>query len=102
LGRKDLTDVYQGKDTAPESSAIVKIISLAEHKLRKAIRSKPNNEKQVQDAFENLLIGADIAFSRETERIEYSSKTYTPDFVVPKIDLAIEIKLCNKDNRERK
>lgn len=101
LERKDLTAVYQGKDTAPESSAIVKIINLAEHKLRKARRSKPGNEKQVQDAFENLLIGADIVFSRETERIEYSSKTYTPDLTVPKIDLAIEIKLCNRDGREK-
>lgn len=101
LERKDLTAVYQGKDTAPESSAIVKIINLAEHKLRKTIRSKPDNEKQVQDAFENLLIGADIDFSRETERIEYSSKTYTPDFTVPKLDLAMEIKLCNRDGREK-
>jgi hypothetical protein len=101
LERSDLASVYEGKDTAPEASAIMKIISLAEHKLRKAIRSEPQQEDKVQDAFENLLIGADVPYSRETESIEYSSKTYTPDFTVPKIGLAIEVKLCSRRTREK-
>jgi hypothetical protein len=101
LARTDLRSVYRGKDTAPESSAIVKVLNLSEHKLRKIIRVQPNSEKEVQDAFENLLVGADIPYSRETESIEYSSKTYTPDFTMSKIDLAIEIKLCNRGPREK-
>ena len=80
--RANLDSVYEGKDTAPESSAIIRIINIAEQKLRKAIRDRPSGEKEIQDAFENLLIGADIPYSRETESIEYSSKTYTPDFSV--------------------
>jgi hypothetical protein len=101
LQRSDLASVYQGKDTAPESSAIIKIIKLAETKLRKVIKEPPAHERQVQDAFESLLHGADIPFSREKERIEYSTGTYAPDFTMPKLDLATEIKFCPKEGRER-
>lgn len=94
LERAGLESVYEGKDTAPESSLIIKVLSLAGPPLRKVIRSTPKNEKEVQHAFENLLVGASIPYSRETDRIEYSSKTYTPDFTMPQIDLAIEMKLC--------
>lgn len=101
LKNSEISDVYNGKDTGPESSAIVKIINLIEHKLRKVIRSVPSNEKEVQDALESLLIGADVAYSRETVSIEYSSKTYKPDFSVDKLDLAIEVKFCAKGDREK-
>jgi len=98
--------VYEGKDTGPEASLIFKIlifkiINLAEYKLRKVIRDKPEREKEVQEAFENILIGADIPYSAETDSIEYSSKTYTPDFIVMRVDLAIEIKLCSRNGREK-
>jgi hypothetical protein len=101
LRRKGVEGVYEGKNTAPESSEIIRIISLAERKLRKAIRYDPGDEIQVQDAFESLLLGADIRFSREKEHIEYSSKTYVPDFVCKRLDLAIELKLCARNGREK-
>jgi hypothetical protein len=101
LARKELSEVYHGKNTGPEASTIVNVINLAEGKLRKVIREVPNNERQVQDAFENLLVGADVVYSREADRIEYSSKTYTPDFSLAKGDLAIEVKLCNRKDREK-
>ena len=49
------------------------------------------------------MIGADLALllKRETDSIEYSSKTYVPDFTMRKLDLAIEIKLCNREGREK-
>ena len=84
-----------------ESSALVKIITLGERKLRKAVRDKPERERQVQDSFETLLVGADIAHDRETDSIIYSSKTYTPDFSFRSIDLAVELKLCNRSDREK-
>jgi hypothetical protein len=93
--------VYKGKNTAPEASTIIKVINLAERKLRKIIRTIPTREKEVQDSFETLLIGADVEYSRKTDSIEYSSKTYTPDFTAPKSDLAIELKLCPKIEREK-
>lgn len=101
LERTDLTAVYEGKDTAPEASSIMRVINLAERSLRRATHNQPQNERDVQDTFESLLIGADISYSRENDRIQYSSKTYTPDFTVPKIELAIEIKFCNRSDREK-
>lgn len=101
LYRKGLDAVYEGKNTAPESSAIVKVINLAEKQLRKAVRENPEKEKEIQDRFEDLLNGAGILYSRETEHIEYSSKTYVPDFTMPRLDLALELKLCNHKDREK-
>lgn len=97
----DITTLYMGRDTPPESSQLIKIINLAEFKLRKVIHDKPSKEREVQDAYESLLIGADIPYSRESDRIEYSSKTYQPDFTFEKIGLAIDVKLCARDGREK-
>lgn len=101
LLRSDIDFVYNGKNTARESSDLLKILNLAENKLRKVIRLKPVKEKEIQDAFENLLIGAEVDFLREKENIVYSSKTYIPDFTCERIDLAIEIKFCDKKEREK-
>lgn len=101
LSERDIGDVYSAKDTGPEASMILKVLNLVEHKLRKTVRSKPEKETEVQDAFENLLIGADIPYSRESDSIEYSSKTYTPDFSLPRLDLAVEVKLCSRSEREK-
>lgn len=97
----DMRTLYESKDTAPEASLLIKTINLAERKLRKVLRAPPANEKALQEAFENLMIGADIPYSRETKSIEYSSKTYTPDFTVDRADLAIELKVCLDGNREK-
>lgn len=101
LSVKSLEDVYHGKNTGPETSSILKVLAIIERKLRKIIRSKPETEREVQDSFENLLEGADLPYSREMDSIEYSSKTYKPDFSIITLDLAIEIKLCNRVGREK-
>lgn len=101
LRRVGLEGVYKGKNTGPESSDIVKVINLVEHKLRKAIREEPGNEKAVQDVMEALLLGGDVAYTRESEHIEYSTKNYIPDFSVRRLDLVIEVKLCNRTTREK-
>jgi len=101
LQRADIDGVYEGKNTGPESSGLVKILTLVERKLRKVIRAMPTKETEVQDAVENLLVGADVPFGRETVSIEYSSKTYVPDFVFQPLDLVLEIKLCNRADREK-
>lgn len=101
LKTSDLSDLYEGKDSPAEASLLVKVINLAKLKLRKVVRQQPQRESDVQDHFESLLVGADVPFSRETVSIEYSSKTYKPDFVIEKADLAIDIKLCGKGGREK-
>ena len=93
--------MYHGKNTAPEASTIVSVLNLVDHKLRKLVREQPAKERTVQDAVENMFIAADVPYAREAESIEYSSKTYIPDFTVSKADLAIEIKLCSKREREK-
>ena len=79
----------------------MRVIALAERKLRKGIRAVPEKEREVQDAFETLLIGADIPHSREGESIEYSSKKYIPDFTIDRADLAIDLKLCAAATHEK-
>jgi len=101
LDKYDLRDVYEGKDTGPEASLVLKIINLVEFKLRKVVRDKPEKEKEIQDAFENLLIGADVPYSKEVDSIEYSTKKYIPDFSIARADLVVEVKLCNRDGREK-
>jgi len=93
--------VYKSKDTPKESSEIIKIIDLAENKLRKTLRDRPKNEKEVQDRFEDLLNAKEVDFLREQEKIVYSSKTYHPDFSFPRINTVVEIKLCDKKEREK-
>ena len=101
LKDREITGVYTKRESGTEASLVLSVLNLAEQKLRKVIRDKPDNERQVQDAFENLLIGADISYGREVDSIEYSSKTYTPDFSLQKINLAVEVKLCSRAEREK-
>lgn len=103
IKRKGIENVYEGKNPVTQSSDIVKIISLIDTKLRKAIRNKPEKEKEIQDALEHLFIGADLdkEFTREKENVEYSGKAYIPDFVFKKINTVVEAKLCNSAKREK-
>jgi hypothetical protein len=75
--------------------------SQEEQKLRKVIRARPEKEVEIREAFETLLIATDIEYTREKETVPYSTKSCKPDFVTSCIDLAIEIKLCHKDTREK-
>ncbi len=93
--------VHKSKDTSKESSEIIKILDLAESKLRKTMRDLPKNEREVQDRFEDLLNARAIDFLREQEKIVYSSKTYHPDFSFTRINTVVEIKLCDKKEREK-
>lgn len=103
IKQKGIENVYEGKDPASQSSDIVRIISLIDTKLRKFIRNEPEKEKEIQDALENLFIGADLdkEFTREKETIPYSSKFYIPDFVFKKISTLVEIKLCTSTAKEK-
>jgi hypothetical protein len=101
LNDSKIEDVYQGKNTASETSQIIKIISLIDNKLRKLVRVIPTKEKEIQDMFENLLIMTDLQYEREGPSITYSSKKYIPDFSISKLDLIIEIKLCTAITTEK-
>lgn len=67
------------------------------NKLRSSLFTQPEKEKEVQNTIEALFIGKGwnkgIDYDRETGKFEFSGKEYIPDFIVPKLNLCIEVKL---------
>lgn len=72
-------------------------------RLRSALFEVPALEKQVQDALEQLLIGRGLQkgddYDREVGRVKVSSKEVIPDFIFPKLDLGLEVKLVKERAR---
>lgn len=75
------------------------------NKLRSSIFQKPEKEIEVQNAIETLFVGKGwnkgVDYDRETGKFEFSCKEYIPDFIVPKLNLCIEVKLL-KEGRKSK
>jgi hypothetical protein len=73
--------------------------------LRKAVQQEPKNEKQVQDVVEALLIGRGLTkgidYDREVGRVKVSIKEVVPDFILHKLNMAIEIKLSKDKNKSK-
>jgi len=71
--------------------------------LRRSIFDTPKNEKEIQDAIEKILIGRGlnkgIDYDRETGRVKVSIKESIPDFIFPKLDLALEVKFSTSKNK---
>ena len=71
--------------------------------LRPAMMKPPDDEKEVQDTVEALLIGRGLQkgqeYDRETGRVKMSSKESVPDFILPRLEEAIEIKLIKDRHR---
>lgn len=74
-------------------------------RLRSAIFRVPEVERDVQDSVEQLLIGRGMQkgqdYDREVGRVKISVKEVVPDFIVPKLQLAMEIKLIKTLARVR-
>lgn len=81
-------------------SELFEVLRISEVNFRKLFRRKPTSEKEVQDRYAAMLNSYDINFLRE-KGASYSVKTYKPDFALPEIDLAVELKFCNSDKREK-
>lgn len=71
-------------------------------KLRATIRQIPKNEKEIQDAIENLLIISEYDYKREQITIPYSTKYFTPDFTFDTLSTAMDVKFCNSQSDEKK
>jgi hypothetical protein len=73
--------------------------------LRKAIRSIPEKETEIQNALETLLVGRGMEkgtdYDRETGRVKSSGKECIPDFIFPRLNLCLEIKLSKSAERLR-
>jgi len=76
-----------------------------EANLRRAIFDLPVQEREVQNAIEQLLIGRGLTkgldYDREVGRVKVSIKEVVPDFVMPKLSLAIEVKLAKTETKSK-
>lgn len=76
-----------------------------EANLRKAIFETPSQEREIQNAIEQLLIGRGLTkgldYDRESGRVKVSIKEVVPDFILPKLSLAIEVKLAKTDTKAK-
>lgn len=72
-------------------SDILEILDLLERRLPRAFRAGPETERDVQDGFETLLVGADIPYER----------TSAPDFSLPALQTALELKICDRPVRAK-
>ncbi|WP_066688434.1 PD-(D/E)XK nuclease domain-containing protein [Christensenella intestinihominis] len=74
-------------------------------RLRAAVHNKPEKEMEIQDVIEVLLLGRGLGkgtdYDRETGKFKFSGKEYIPDFIIPKLQLCIEVKLL-RDGKKSK
>ncbi|MEQ8552201.1 MAG: hypothetical protein RIC06_01925 [Cyclobacteriaceae bacterium] len=81
------------------------LATFLEANLRKVIFEKPEKEIQVQNAIEQLFIGRGfvkgIDYGRETGRVEVSIKEVVPDFIMYKLNLAVEVKLSKTKTKSK-
>jgi hypothetical protein len=72
-------------------------------KLRSAQLAMPESEKDIQNSLEQLFIGRGyqkgIDYDREVGRVKVSVKEVIPDFIFPKFELAIELKIIKEASR---
>ena len=85
----------QGKQT-------INIITKIELNLRALFKKEPDDEYQVQDNIEAILKISEVEYRREKERVPFSAKSYIPDFTIFDSQIALEVKLCNSKNDEKK
>lgn len=84
---------------------IENLLDFFRSRLRSAVLRTPEQERDVQDAIEQLFIGRGLQkgqdYDRETGRVKVSGKESIPDFVMPPLSLALEVKLIKTDSRVR-
>lgn len=70
-----------------------------ERALRPAFHdSPPTRERQVQDQVETILSALGIEYFREKEAAPVGPRAFHPDFTVPSLEMAIEIKLARENH----
>ena len=76
------------------------LLNKIESKLRNLMIDTPKKEKDVQDNVERLCVSIGmnkgIDYDRETGKLNFSGREYIPDFIVPKFNCCIEIKLIKE------
>jgi len=101
LIRKGVNRVFSSTDAGVEAGSTLMVLDLVKKKWRKVIRTTPEREIEVQDAFESILVGSGIVYEREKVSIPYATKVYRPDFTIASLNFAIEIKLATDERHEK-
>ena len=96
---------YLAQRAGVAEDEVAKLRDFLRSSLRRAMLREPAQETDVQDLIEQILIwrgfekGTD--YDRETGRVKISLKESIPDFIFPKIPLALEVKLAKSENKSR-
>lgn len=73
--------------------------------LRRVIMKEPEDENDIQNGIEQLLIGKGMSkgidYDRETGRVKVSIKEVVPDFIFPRLSLALEVKFCKNKSKAK-
>lgn len=77
--------------------------SFIQTQLRSALFEKPEKEVEVQNAIEALFLGRNWKrgndYDRESGKFEFSGKEFILDFVIPKYDMCVEVKLLKEGRK---
>ncbi len=95
-GLGTIGDVIRGQP-ATAGDEVVALRDFLQARLRSVLLKRPEKERDVQDALEQLLIGRGMQkgqdYDRETGRVKVATKELIPDYIFPKLGLALEVKL---------
>lgn len=92
-----ILSAYLTNRVRPKSARISEVADFIQVSLRRAVLDRPEREKDIQDVLEQLFIGRGLEkgldYDREVGRVKVSAKEVIPDFVLPQLATAIEVKL---------
>jgi len=94
---------YLANRVQPRSGRVSEIADFLQANLRRAVLRVPERERDVQDAIEQIFVGRGLEkgsdYDREVGRVKVSSKEVVPDFILPKLETAIEVKFAKVPGR---
>lgn len=98
IGTLEFAQELGGEDSLPvqeDSPAIlVEVLSAIRRALRPTFKEPPANEIEVQNQVEVILRAQGVEFEREPQ-MEHATKKVKPDFALPTLATALEVKFCN-------
>lgn len=91
---------YLADRVQPRSERVSEMADFLQANLRRATLRTPERERDVQDTIEQIFVGRGLEkgsdYDREVGRVKMSSKEVVPDFILPKLETAVEVKLVKE------
>lgn len=95
VARLTTLESYLRTQTQLPKRQLMAIIDIIKSNLRLSIFNEPNDEKEIQNTLEIIFRSRGLDYRRESPPIQYSSKSFIPDFSFESLNLALEVKFCN-------